>query len=318
MQSTINHFLRLHLLFLVILLIGCEGETSEEMSTEFAKPGVYDVSVKVDTMTRWFKLNIPEGYDHLSPTPLLMVFHGGNLSMGYMQNNRTDIIDRCVQENWILVFPNGANAEGNRGAATWNAVHCCNPALFHNVNDLAFVEKIVDTLRQELTIDSDRVYAMGGSNGGMLAHKMAAELPHILTAVAANSGTIGGRKDETSPIEMIDPRQPIPFLLIHGMVDQKVKFTGGWSSGSDRYDISFQESTKFWASVNQCDLTQPDTTLVQGLNGKVWIVDFDNCNSNTGVRGIAIENKGHGWPGLEQSGFDGTNAMIDFLKEHSK
>ena len=61
-----------------------------------------------------------------------------------------------------------------------------------------------------------------------------------------------------------------------------------------------------------------DTSIVNGLNGKVWITDFKDCQSNAPIRAIAIENKGHGWPGLEESGFDGTNASIDFLKQYSK
>lgn len=49
--------------------------------------------------------------------------------------------------------------------------------------------------------------------------------------------------------------------------------------------------------------SQPDTTIVQGLNGRVWIADFTACTSGMPVRAITIENKGHGWSGLEEVRF---------------
>ena len=50
------------------------------------------------------------------------------------------------------------------------------------------------------------------------------------------------------------------------------------------------------------DPTLSDTTIVDGLNGKLYMVDYNNCNSGMPVRAIAIENKEHGWPGFEESG----------------
>jgi poly(3-hydroxybutyrate) depolymerase len=61
-----------------------------------------------------------------------------------------------------------------------------------------------------------------------------------------------------------------------------------------------------------------DTTIVNGNEGQVWILEMNDCVSKAPVKAIAIENKGHGWPGLEESGYDGTNASIDFLKQFSK
>jgi len=273
----------------------------------------------VDTMKRWFKIIIPSGYDDSGEYPLLLAYHGGGLSMGFMFKNRKDLIERCEQENWVLVFPNGADFDDNRGDATWNAIHCCGQARLYGVDDIGFTRKIVDTLKQELNIDDQRIYAIGGSNGGMLIHKIAAELPDIFAAVAENQGTAGGKRDTLDPIMVAKPKQPIPFIFIHGKNDQKVKFNGGWNSNQNatRYDISFNESIELWADNNGCNPV-PDTTIVQGLKGKVWILDFKDCTSEMDIRGIVIENKGHGWPSLESSGFDGTNTSIDFLKKYSK
>lgn len=310
-------------LFLVIVsasllfsISNCNKEPANQ-PVNLLQPGVYDVSVQVDTLTRWFKIVVPTRYDHMSAHPLLLAYHGANLSMSFMYNERKDLVERCEQENWILVFPNGANDTGNRGAATWHAIHCCKPALSYNIDDIGFTEKIIDTLRNELNIDPDRIYAIGGSNGGMFVHRVAADLPDIFAAVAENQGTIGGRPDSLSELVTIQPKKAIPILMIHGINDQKVKFFGGITESTSRYDLSFEESVLFWAHNNGCE-QQPDTTIMEGLKGKVYVIDFDDCEQSASIRAIAIENKGHGWPGLEESGFDGTNASIDFLKIHSK
>ncbi len=301
----------------LLVFVSCnEDEVVEPRET--LAPGVYDVSVSVDTMTRWFKLIVPSKYDGAESRPLLLCLHGGNLSMGFMFNNRKDLIQRCEEENWILVFPNGANFTNNRGAATWNAVHCCGQAWRFGVNDTGFVRKIVDTLSIVLNIDETRIYAMGGSNGGMLTQRLAAEMPDVFAAAAPNQSTIGGQVDSLSPVVTVHPTQPIPIVMIHGLNDRKVNYHGGKTLEGNRIDISFKESVLFWARNNRCDLGRADTTVVRGGKGKVWIVAYRNEDTGVEVQAITIQNKGHGWPGLEESGFDGTNAMVDFLKRFSK
>ncbi len=302
---------------LALILIGCKKENT---NTDRTNPGVYDYSIYVDTLKRWFKVVVPEKYDHTEDRPLLFAFHGGDLTMGYMHANRPDIVNRCADENWILVFPNGATIDGERGTASWNGVHCCGRSFNQNVNESGFVKSMIDTLNSVLKIDNIRIYAIGGSNGGFLIHRLAAEIPHIFAAVAENQGTIGGTSDSLSTdTHRIQPTQPIPIIMIHGMNDGKVKFHGGLTNSTKRsgYDLSFKESVLHWATYNQCEIANVDTTIVMGEkdSNNVYIVDFPGCLPNTAVRGIAIDNMGHGWPGLEESGYDGTKASIDFLKQ---
>ena len=313
--------LRFGILFTLVIsgLLSCQKEPHEHKTGAFSEPGVYDIKIQVDTINRWFKAIIPSGYDASVQHPLLLAYHGGGLSMGFMYKNRKDLVERCERENWVLVFPNGADFDDNRGDATWNAIHCCGQAGLYQVDDIGFTKRMVDTLKTELSIDERRVYAIGGSNGGMLVHKIAVELPNIFAAVAESQGTAGGKRDTLESLVVVEPNQPIPFILIHGRNDHKVKFNGGWTDTPDRkrYDLSFAETVGIWSTNNGCRL-QPDTTVVEGLKGSVWIMDYTGCTSGADIRAIVIENKGHGWPSLESSGFDGTNASIDFLMNYSK
>jgi poly(3-hydroxybutyrate) depolymerase len=102
------------------------------------------------------------------------------------------------------------------------------------------------------------------------------------------------------------------------MNDVNVNFTGDRSVGGIRTDISFGRSVALWVDNNQGPGSQADTTLVNGLNGNVWIITYNDNSPDMEVRAIAIQNKGHGWPSLQDFGFDGTNAMVDFLMRFSK
>lgn len=301
----------------IVGLIACNND-EEIGKPKIAIPGVHELSVPVDTMTRWFNLIIPPNYDHTEPRPLLFFFHGGLGSMDVIFRNQEDLIQKCEEENWILVSPNGSNFNGNRGPSTWNAAHCCNPSLKHDVDDNGFIRKMIDFLSTELKIDENRIYATGHSNGGFLCHKLGAEMPDVFAAVAGSASTIGGQVDSLSPITTVQPIQPFPILIIHGMDDVNASYYGGGALVHDRIDISFRESVLFWANNNKCSISQADTTIINGLHGKVWIVDFNDCDDNTEVRSITIENQAHGWPSVISSGFDGTQAMIDFFKKYSK
>ncbi len=318
-QTTFRSVLWIPLLLLFMLAISCKKDSMDDPTgSQFSNAGVYDIQIKVDTLNRWFKLIVPSNYSGDVSHPLLLAYHGGGLSMGFMYKNRKDLINRCEIENWLLVFPNGANFEDNRGAAEWNAIHCCAEVGLKRIDDVGFTRRIIDTLTTELNVDRSRVYALGGSNGAMFVHKLGVEAADIFAALGENSGTAGGKRKELGDSLLVaHPTQPIPFIMLHGINDQQVKFNGGWSQEGNRYDLSFQESVSIWVNNSKCNPT-PDTTIVQGGKGRVWIRDYKDCAGNADIRAITLENVGHGWFGIQNSGFDGTNATIDFFKAHHK
>ena len=101
-----NQFVCIVSLLFVLLIVSCNND--EPIPFNIA-PGDYERSVEVGDVTRWYKVVIPPNYDHTSDRPLLFCFHGGNNSMKTFFNKRKDLISRCAEENWILVFPNGSD-----------------------------------------------------------------------------------------------------------------------------------------------------------------------------------------------------------------
>jgi polyhydroxybutyrate depolymerase len=69
---------------------------------------------------------------------------------------------------------------------SWNAGGCCGPAWRANVNDVAFVRAALDaTFASTPMADRSQVYAVGFSNGGRMAYRLACQMPGVLAGFAA-------------------------------------------------------------------------------------------------------------------------------------
>jgi len=284
------------------------------------KPEVIEKSIQVDTTLRWYTVVVPTGYDGSAPVPLVLAFHPGNANMSDFYDAMKQFRDAAEEENWIVVFPNGRNRTDNRtGECLWNAVHCCGMPHGQNVDDVGFVQKLLVKLNTDYKIDPNRVDALGRSNGGMLVHRLGAEMGSIFAAIAPFNAAAGGRFREGWDPEVIDPIWPVPILMMHGLHDTNVRFEGGFSFADTlRYDISFKETVNIWTEVNSCDTTQTDTTLIETDKGRTWIVNFTSCPLSAPVIAITVENSGHKIPRESNSGFDGTQAIVDFFKANVK
>jgi polyhydroxybutyrate depolymerase len=86
------------------------------------------------------------------------------------------------RENFLIVYPNGMGRFGKR-LLTWNAGTCCGYAAINNVDDIDFVRALIGKVAEVVPVDRRRIYVTGLSNGGMMAHHLAAEAADLIAAV---------------------------------------------------------------------------------------------------------------------------------------
>jgi len=79
------------------------------------------------------------------------------------------------------------------------------------VDDVGFVEAVIDDVSEEHDVDERRIFAFGHSNGGMMSYRPARELADRVAAVAVVSGTLA--------LETCVPEEPTSVLHVHGTVD---------------------------------------------------------------------------------------------------
>src|SRR5438309_369954 len=72
-------------------------------------------------------------------------------------------------------------------------------------------------------VDRKRVYACGMSNGGMMAYRLAAEMPERFAAIAVVSGVMCLEKPQL--------KHAMPILHFHGTKDSLIPFEGTKTGG---------------------------------------------------------------------------------------
>jgi polyhydroxybutyrate depolymerase len=134
---------------------------------------------------------------------------------------------------------------------SWNGGSCCGEAFNKKIDDVLFINSLVDKLIKQYNIDSKRVYLTGFSNGALLTYKIAAEAPEKFSAFAIVSGSIGGKIKASDPYYYLRlPKKAVPILIMHGQKDALIPYLGGLNPEKTATFTSFEESTDFWIKNN--------------------------------------------------------------------
>lgn len=132
--------------------------------------------------------------------------------------------------------------------SSFNAGGCCvgRSTAAKNIDEIGFFRKLIEHIQNDMadrvgfTIDRERIYVTGMSNGGFMTHRVACEMSDIIAAVAPIAGVMfdntAERKNEGSLPELAfqpdkdfkcEPERPIPLLHIHSKGDSVVPYDGG-------------------------------------------------------------------------------------------
>ncbi|MEZ4364904.1 MAG: PHB depolymerase family esterase [Kofleriaceae bacterium] len=253
---------------------------------------------------RTVRVHVPASYVPSQATPLWLNFHGYAMNAEW-QAEVTALEQRAETYGAIVVHPEGTGA-----IKGWNAGACCGSATLTDVDDVGFVEALLDRLEDELCVDGDRVFASGFSNGGFLSHRLACELAPRIAAIATVSGVMG--------IDDCAPARPVPVLSFHGTSDLTVPYEGSWVFGFR----SEEDSIAGWVERNGCTGAAIETYAM----GDARCVTRGNCTAGADVGLCTIDGGGHQWPGGEAipaSGkvshdLDASDAIWAFFAAHPR
>ena len=294
------------LLFLVCTVVLYGGCQSSLTNVSSVSPGTMKGNLKVDNKNRSYRLHIPEGYASEKPLPLVIALHGAFSSAREMER-LSGFSALADEEGFVVVYPNGIGLFGF--LRHWNAGFCCGRAMDVEWNDTGFLLGLIDLLTEHLVIDKQRIYLVGMSNGGMLAHRFAAEYPDRIAAVTLVSAAVGARWEEGEMKRFPPPLLPVPALIIHTKDDPVIPFEGGRGSRRDVEYLGALDAVAFWRGVNRCESIPVETLRVQGGNWTLW----KGYSSGAEVALLAVDQGGHVWPG-ERRGADQCKDGADATK----
>lgn len=253
------------------------------------------------------------------PRPVLLSLHGGGGNASLQA--ASSLLNSTAQvEKFYVLYPEGTGA-----IQTFNAGACCGTAQTQNVNDVQYINAILDDFGAAFAIDSQKVYATGFSNGAIMTHRLACELSNRISGIAAVSGGSGEFDGNLNRYFQCTPARPIPVLLIHASNDRNYPIAGGvgeGASGTPFYSIaasvsdwrvrnnvgsqavieSVTPTTACYHYRNSSDAMKPSATV----SLCVTTPSKDIFDSNTGV----VFGGGHSWPGGSRSPNGGSDTPV--------
>ncbi|GAA4009467.1 hypothetical protein GCM10022408_21960 [Hymenobacter fastidiosus] len=233
-------------------------------------------------LRREYRLYVPAAYSPAKAVPLLFNLHGYG-SNNVEQEAYGDFRPIADTANFLIVHPNGT-LDGN-GSRAWNTF--LPPGT--GVDDVAFLSALIDHLKLTYTIDTDRIYSTGMSNGGFMSYELACQLSGRITAVASVTGSMA-----QSRRAVCTPQHPTPIMEIHGTADATVPYNG------NAFFLSIPAVLSYWVQFNGCAPTPvvtqvPNTNTTDGSTAErsVWA----NGRNGSVVEHYRIIGGGHTWPG---------------------
>lgn len=236
---------------------------------------------------RFYRVHLPIGYTYANTYPLVFVFHGG---LGSAENIEqvTGFSSKADKENFIVVYPYGTGSFDKK-LLTWNTWDCCGYARKKDIDDVSYILKLIEILKQSYNIDDKRIYATGFSNGAMLCYKLACEAPEYFSAIAPVAGTMFrpsdcGAKEQTS------------LVIFNSIDDKHIPYSGGIGEESivEAATMPIDDVVEFWKNKYNC-------SLVSKSDGNDFQKIIFNNNIDTQIVFYRLLKGGHSWPGSEKT-----------------
>ena len=231
------------------------------------------VRLDVDGLERAYFLLPALGLEAGEQAALLVVLHQ-DVSSG--REIAVDLgLDTLRRHGVTLAYPNGFGG-------SWNSGACCGIAAERKIDDVGFVNRVIEDVGRHTPIDPDRRALLGYSGGGMLAYRLLC-LPHpeLVAAVEINGSLEAHCANGLS----------LPDVLsIHGQKDGSVGLT------ASRFVNHLGMAPRSVASTLEVITGQagcgPQTTSRQD-GVEVW--RWADCRGGGTLETQIVPDAGHGW-----------------------
>ena len=169
-----------------------------------------------------YRLYVPTTYTPAKPSALVIALHGlGQTEDSFFDGYAKGAPQLAESRGYILVAPFGYRVDGFYGCGVGDGA-TTDPAV-RRTQELSErdVMEVIAHVRQQYTVDANRIYLMGHSMGGIGTWCLAAKYPDVWAAIGPMSGF-----GTPSAIEKF---AKIPEIVVHGDNDATVAVSGSRS-----------------------------------------------------------------------------------------
>src|SRR3989344_4229213 len=301
---------------------------------------VQSFSFTIDGRERNYLAYVPKNFaDAQSAFPVVIVLHGGGGPMGNaeMMMETSGWAQKSEREKFLAVFPNGTLRDPGKpvelkgNIQEWSDGSGRSYAEQNGVDDVAFINMLIDDLFVKFPADKERIFVTGFSNGASMAFRLGVELSGRIAAIAPVAGVF------SNPPSALN--SPVSLFYISGSEDKRPEISTSKNpfntsiledkrpQASPKEFSSFsQNPVALWAQMLGC----PGPSKASLKDRNVRTIAYAPCRGNSEVVTYTIEGMGHVYPGarteLWEEGADNpandiinaTDVAWDFFKTHKK
>jgi len=228
--------------------------------------------------------------------PLLLALHGGGgTALGMVRLTKGRFNELADEHGFYVVYPQGVGRSWNDGRPD-----PISRAHAERIDDVAFIQALIDDLRSEHPVDPQRVFATGISNGGLMSFRLGCSIPGMIRSIAPVTASI-----PSALAQACRDGTGVGLALFNGTDDPLVPYNGGQIRvfGRDRGEVlSTRETVDIWVARNGCAEAPERSQLADRSDDgtRVETIAYRSCRSGAEVMLYRIEGGGHTWPGGRQ------------------
>lgn len=255
---------------------------------------------------REYSIYIPSNYNSQNPASLILTLHGLGDNMYNFRNIGFSSIAEA--NNVIIVCPQ-ALADPVSGTA-WNSgagytFYTPNS----NVDDIGFLSALIDKVKQDYSINANKVFACGFSMGGFMTERLALFLNNKIKLFASVAGTFG---NGILPVAAGTPGRPVSIAHFHGTNDATIGYT------NNNYGNSVDQMINYWKTNNQ-SVNVPIHTSLPDIANDGYTVDhykYTSLSNNSVIELYKVNNADHTWL-TSQNDISYTQKIWEFFNQNS-
>jgi polyhydroxybutyrate depolymerase len=223
---------------------------------------------------------VPSG---INKPPVVYFIHGyGGNGAGFANDTKGNTT--AAREKFIAIYPSAIGG-------SWS---------MQDTADYPFLEALLDTVDKRYTVDRNRVYCTGFSQGGFVSNGVGYKHPEIFAAVAPTSGHIPSFSTSAAL------KRPVPILTTFGT--------------NDVSDVpSFMTDINTWLKLNNCDLSSKKSEKPYPARNKNSLVARTTytCSQGSQVVYDSCITGQHEWPMDTVKKVNTTEEVWAFFKQFS-
>jgi polyhydroxybutyrate depolymerase len=182
-----------------------------------------------------------------SKPPVIIAFHGHGGNMRFAARGM------AFQNSWpeaIVVYPQGLPTPGIVLDHEGKLPGWQNQAGQQQDRDLKFIDAILKTLREKYSIDDNRIYATGFSNGGLFSYLLLSQRPDVFAAFAPGGAVL---------LPQVSLTRPRAVFHFGGQTDRLARF--------EKQQATMDQIRKFNGCADQGESCGENCTLYSSSKG---------------------------------------------------